>query len=981
MGKYVEKGIGMGLYSRIIDLQKLRQAWTKVRMKKTSPGIDGITVDLFEAELNVNLKQLNLELKEMRYEPSPVRMVTLAKDGKERQIGLFCLRDKIVQQSIVQELHKLFDHSFASESCAFRSNRSALEAVSQIEKVVQSYKEKDGFVVKTDIHHFFEEIDHEIMMDILKDRIKEPETLGLIRQFLETSSLSEDGEIRKRERGICQGSSIAPILSNIYLNAFDYQVRDQADRYWRYADDILGICSSEAQAQKWMNTIETQLAERKLTINQEKTVCRNLSEGFSYLGYQFSIEGKRIPAKKENALREKLEELWTQNFSFEEKIKKGQEILNGWKQYFQEKRKIESIYELTVETAGSQIHAVLGGQIQGTAAEQMLQTLYQVRSQFINTDWDITIFFSDIWKKSGMPEAELFEYEQLWKLDKLDQQTGKQLNHSTKEELLKQYRLAMIHPDEEILLEILQIYSDCKCYNKAGVLQEQMKHLNRLKHYPELSASSENEIVNANDYDYSMDENELEQYYQLFVGREDLYASDTVNEFGKRKCETVFEPLTMERIQEMICNKKALATYVQRNNSTIHYLVLDIDISKKILLQYPAGTAEFQSWLERCRQFTWQIRKLLLKMGLDSLAEFSGFRGYHLWIFFQEWISVTNIHPLTECILSQIEKTIPQEIRQDLNVEVFPNKTRVTAQKFGQCIKLPFSRHVRTGIRSYFLNENGIPYEKQADALKEAVTYPLSSIRKIAGAVRTSAASGTARIDHGMSTDEKNRNNIPIEENYPNLKPVVKAVLDNCSLMQYLCRKAVTTSYLTHFERQSVVYVFGHLGEDGKEFVHQVMEHMLNYQYSTTDKFINKLPERPISCIKLREQYSQITAAIGCNCKFHRTKNCYPSPVLHAVKDKGETFTDVTLPLSRNVSANKEKQVFEEINVHKKVQELADKLVTVKKQRRALDKNILKIEGELADIFNREKIDCMEIEAGLLVRRMRDGHYEWVIEL
>ena len=92
----------------------------------------------------------------------------------------------------------------------------------------------------------------------------------------------------------------------------------------------------------------------------------------------------------------------------------------------------------------------------------------------------------------------------------------------------------------------------------------------------------------------------------------------------------------------------------------------------------------------------------------------------------------------------------------------------------------------------------------------------------------------------------------------------VKVVLERCNLMRYLCQKAKTTGYLTHFERLSVLYVFGHLGEEGKLFVHTVMEFTLNYQYHVTDKFIQKLPAKPVSCLKLREQYKQITAEYGC---------------------------------------------------------------------------------------------------------------------
>lgn len=88
----------------------------------------------------------------------------------------------------------------------------------------------------------------------------------------------------------------------------------------------------------------------------------------------------------------------------------------------------------------------------------------------------------------------------------------------------------------------------------------------------------------------------------------------------------------------------------------------------------------------------------------------------------------------------------------------------------------------------------------------------------------------------------------------------------------------------------------------GKQFVHTIMAFTLNYQYHVTDRFIQRIPDKPISCLKLREQYKQITAEFGCSCNFRRTKNCYPSPVLHAIKSSGDVSDDVTIPTSRSIS-------------------------------------------------------------------------------
>ena len=215
---------------------------------------------------------------------------------------------------------------------------------------------------------------------------------------------------------------------------------------------------------------------------------------------------------------------------------------------------------------------------------------------------------------------------------------------------------------------------------------------------------------------------------------------------------------------------------------------------------------------------------------------------------------------------------------------------------------------------------------------------------------------------------------------FGNIAPAIREVLVKCNLMRYLCQKAAKTGYLTHFERLSVLYVFGHMGGDGEGFVHKVMSLTINYNYNTTERFVRRRPDKPISCVKLREEYKKITAEIGCNCAFKRTKNCYPSPVLHAISLSPDVG-DVTIPTSRSLTKEREQTVISEINIHVKSQELALKILEFKKQKRGVEKNIRKLEKELEDIFDSSGVEELEIDMGLLVRRKKEGGYEWLIEV
>jgi len=155
----------------------------------------------------------------------------------------------------------------------------------------------------------------------------------------------------------------------------------------------------------------------------------------------------------------------------------------------------------------------------------------------------------------------------------------------------------------------------------------------------------------------------------------------------------------------------------------------------------------------------------------------------------------------------------------------------------------------------------------------------------------------------------------------------------------------------------------------------------LNYQYNVTDRFIRKCPEKPVSCVKLREQYKRLTAEIGCSCTFKRRADCYPSPVLHAISQTNETTEQITLPVSRTLTKEKTKEVAQKLNVHSNAQTLLNKILEMKKQRRGIDLAIRNFEKELNAVFEEAGTDRLEIDMGTLVRIITDEGTEWKIEI
>lgn len=835
----------MGIYSKIIDIQKLGQAWDRVRKNKPSPGVDHVTYEMFETRRKEELRQLNLELADHRYESLPVKLTNLYKGEKVRTIALFSMRDKVIQQSLAHELGRLYEPLFANSTYAYRPGQSALEALKLIEDRTRG---RSGlWVLKMDIQNFFDTIPHEKLLRVLGKRIKEQDVLDLMRTVLKAKVLdTQDGELQEKEIGIYQGSSCAPLLSNIYLMDFDREMEQRCSFYIRYSDDILVLETEEEKTRELYEYSRLYLEQKGLTLKESKTEIHRFggSEGFVYLGYEFTDKGKSVPAKAVSSLTGRLETMWlTSGLPIKEKLKKGQEILGGWEQYYHGERKPGGILE----------YVILLSMVQNKAPE-ILGEMEEIRFELVNYYKDVTGYMADYWKNRENLQNCIWEYEQFFQVpgaDKVIPEGEKCTSH--KKELIRLYTQMLIHPSEDVCSDIMQLYTDLGEYGKASYFWEKRKTYQGMGK-PEIPSITNAEPVRKGGSERS--NINLQDYMELFVGREDIYAKEMPGADNKTVSEQVLEPLTEEVVRQHLTGNTIIGTFVQRPNSTSKFVVFDIDISKKILLQYSYGSPEFAAYKQKTAEHVARLCAVLRKMGMTGYVEDSGFRGYHVWVFFTGWIPVRYINRFTECVQKELG-----EDGDDITMEFFPNNARIRAGKLGQKIRLPLGLHSRTGNRSVFLNREFQPVSDYTDFFSDVAKYSLSAIQKILGMYLPEIKM------------QENCKEVDIDlQKFGNLSESVRIVLEKCNLMRYLCQKAATTGYLSHFERMSVLHVFGHMGEEGREFVHTVMAFTLNYQHNTTEKFILKIPDKPISCLKLREQYKLITAEYGCNCNFKRTK-------------------------------------------------------------------------------------------------------------
>lgn len=963
----------MDLYSGLYDMKNLYMAWNKVRSNHAAPGVDHITVEEFETNKKQYLKQISIELKEERYNTKPAKMVTIQKGGKERDITILCIKDKVVQQVIVQVLNSIYEPVLSPHAYAYRQGKSALIALEYITEYVANKKEYG--VIKTDISHFFDSIDRNIIMEKLREKIDDKKFLALIQICLKMRYIDENGELKERSAGIYQGSLLAPVLSNIYMMEFDMITSDRSLAYVRYSDDMICIYSNMSSCNIVYDSIKQQLAELNLEIKDSKTSIGTVGDGFDFLGYHISDTGKMIPIKAKVQLTERLEDVWLDSeYNFSQKLAKGKEIIGGWEQYYRGDRELSSIYEFVVAIAQCPVDVAI----------ENSNKLVKQRFSFDNIHKDITEFMVKIWLKIKLPGIALREYEQYYQVIDVDSDKIQNISEVYLNELLDYYHQAIINNDQQILTEIMQIYSDIKCFNKARKIAEYEKtakieqnitiknsqsHLSDDYYNSEKDEDTTVESLFSHNEMYSdkvpgLNEDELKKYIDLFVGREDVYARASVNYNGKLVYDTVNEPLLDEVIMQHINGKIVAASYVQRNNNTVKFIVFDVDLSKKTLLQIGTKKDIYHQYMNKALIVVKNIRKVLSHFGLECMIEFSGFRGYHVWIFVEEWISTRYANLLQDAVIKNL--TVAQD---GINIECFPNRTRTKGDRLGQALKLPWAKHYKSNQYSLFVNDDGSIIENQKEVLDNAVLYTVAKIKRV-------IASNTGeQLSVKSDTEEVDINEF---KDYPE---IIQLVLIKCGLARHIYNKAKTTGYLTHMERLTILYIFGHLGEDGKKFVHTVMGFTLNYQYSVTQRYIKKLPDKPISCGKLREQYKQLTAQVGCNCRFIKTKECYPSPVLHALKNAKDIPKDMTLPTSKPNNKNIDTAICKQVNIHKQASEIATKLVELRRQERGVQKAIDKQQEVLNELMDTAAVDCLEIDIGLLVRRKTEKGYEYSIEL
>lgn len=471
--------------------------------------------------------------------------------------------------------------------------------------------------------------------------------------------------------------------------------------------------------------------------------------------------------------------------------------------------------------------------------------------------------------------------------------------------------------DEKIKEEFRQILY--KCDKKEQAEDKLMERMLHYRLYLQLKYLLEQKEIKQEKMEWKKVYQELflRDHYKIFQGSLDR---NRIQEYSEKKEADRTEIFTL------IEHGSTIAIAPAKDGKS-DVFILDLDIDKRLLLEYGEDYEAVQKLKDRIRTIAFTIQKRIQDKGGYAYVEESGYKGYHIWLFFYEMVEITEFWEKMNGILTQVY------MPYGCHMEYIPN--------FGEeLIKIPFCRHLLTGRRTRFL------------ALQEEIAdqndWILQIVRNSWSEFLQDQEEEEKEVTDSFRVLEKG------EKEIEKWEKAAEIVEKKCSLIGEIVQKAREIHYLTHFERNALLYVYGHIGEIGAWYLHQIMEKTINYNQEITQSFLDKKKEFPVSCDKLKRRFPQFSCR---NCKFEEYPLFYPSPVIHAYREDKEHKMHITKP--DYINSKERVAKIQEYAKPNRIEELKQLLLELTEKRRGIERDLeicrKEIEGYMQETEGEEK--------------------------
>ncbi len=321
------------LYPKVYSMRNLIAAWKNARKGKTKKDY----VIEFEKNLRDNLIALHYELKYFYYKPKTL-ITFILRDPKTRKISKSDFRDRIVHNALVMVIEPIFDKTFIYDSYANRKGKGNLSAIKRLRKFMGKVSRNGkvegwfnnnqikGYCLKADIKHYFQEVDHEIFLNIIEKKIKDEGVIWLVKRILDNNASGNYSG-----KGMPLGNLTSQFFANVYLNELDYFIKHwlKARYYIRYVDDFILLNSSKEQLISGGAIEDFLIKNLRLELHPDKSKIIPLSKGIDFVGFRNFYHYKLLRKRNIRNMERKISKFTDKEISKD----KMAEIFQGWNAY------------------------------------------------------------------------------------------------------------------------------------------------------------------------------------------------------------------------------------------------------------------------------------------------------------------------------------------------------------------------------------------------------------------------------------------------------------------------------------------------------------------------------------------------------------------------------------------------------------------------------------------------------------------------
>ncbi|MCS6912336.1 MAG: reverse transcriptase domain-containing protein [Myxococcales bacterium] len=920
----------MSLLDQAASLPALRAALDRAVRQRGTPGPDGITLAAFAARAEVELAKLSAELLSGTYQPRPARRVQIPKPGGGyRHLAIGCVRDRVVAHALSATLSAVLDEQLHPFAFAYRRGRSPRQA---LEVVAAALAEGRQWVLRADIESFFEQIPIPLLLSALEAATGEPPLVAVVERLV-GSGILVGGEIVDPLSGTPQGLPLSPLLSNLYLLPFDQAVEAAGLSMVRYGDDLCICVTSRAAALQARDLVSGALSRLRLRLNESKVQVRHLGEGFVFLGFAFTPLGRRPGPQAIRSLVRKVEAVLA-----ERPTDGGEEIdalLRGWLGYYGSLAGVQLPAAVRARAEALEAHRVqaLQGQADSAPEAEGERREAAVSSPYAEAARSLRA-------ARGAPE-EAALHERLRAQLRIDPAMWPALAD------------ALIRGDGGAAAELLA---------RAGRFGDAMQAAQLVPPAEGADAVAPATPDWQEEPRLAPRPEDAERLLELFGGAEHVFVRDLRQPNGVVR-ERVAEPPTVEHVRQHLEGAFWMGCYPLRANRSVRFAAVRVVAARRARGEATSLQAEVTAEARR-------LLDVLGKLGLPPVVSLEPARGYVLWVLFSGPVSAARARALVLHVLATSGEAGPGVTR-----EVVPAQEVTRPDRPGTGILWPLGRDPRTGQRAWLLDESFRPLPDQGRALQGLVRVDPSLVARIlnpSASVRPSPQVPPSPSPAGPSPVSPVQTcTSPFVE-----QPRAQQIYAGCNVFRYFVDQAVSGRGLASSERHFVADVLGRLGSEAEPALEAVFRHLDDYRPGLGARHLLRIYPYPTSCARIRSKLPELTARVGCDCRFRLPPGSYPTPVLHALgaAEVPGLSERVQAAAARGGLARAAMAAMNEgrKELGQKASALCARLADLRRQARMLERTIASVEGELDAVLDEAGDEALETPSGVL-RRVREG--------